>query len=79
MGEVPSRTSAWRTCLASDYPPGDAVYLVPIDGVASTEGRLRLEPTKNIQKRRTRLASEFAVETWTVNAVVQVSKGASTT
>jgi hypothetical protein len=33
------------------FPPRQAIYLVPIDGVANFEGRLRLEPTRNNQQR----------------------------
>jgi hypothetical protein len=47
------------------FPPTDAVYLVPIEAVASFEGRLRLEPTRNNQKRLIRFATEFEIEAWT--------------
>jgi hypothetical protein len=46
------------------FPPTDAVYLVPIDAVASFEGRLRLEPTRNNQKRLIRFATEFEIHRW---------------
>jgi hypothetical protein len=48
------------------FPPRDSVFLVPIDGVAEFEGRLRLDPARNNQKRKIRFASEFAIENWTV-------------
>jgi hypothetical protein len=47
------------------FPPGDQVYLVPIEGVAPFQGRLRLEPTRNNQKRGIRFASDFEIGTWT--------------
>jgi hypothetical protein len=47
------------------FPPTDQVYLVPIDGVASFEGRLRLEPTRNNQKRGIRFATDFEIGRWT--------------
>jgi hypothetical protein len=47
------------------FPPTDSVYLVPIDGVASFEGRLRLEPARNNQRKRTRLAADFEIDRWT--------------
>jgi len=46
------------------FPPDRAVYLVPIDAVAEHEGRLRLESTRNNQRRRVRLAEEFAIDRW---------------
>jgi hypothetical protein len=33
------------------FPKTTSVYLVPLDSVAPTGGRLRLEPTRNNQKR----------------------------
>ena len=47
------------------FPPGDQVYLVPIDGVAGFAGRLRLQPTLNNQRRRIRFAAEYEIERWT--------------
>jgi hypothetical protein len=46
------------------FPPNQTVYLVPIDGVANFEGRLRLEPTRNNQRRRVRMAAEFEIDRW---------------
>jgi hypothetical protein len=46
------------------FPPSSRVYLVPIDGVAAFEGRLRLEPPRNNQKRLIRFASDFEIERW---------------
>jgi PD-(D/E)XK endonuclease len=47
------------------FPPRDQVYLVPIDGVAAFGGRLRLEPTRNNQKRGIRFAADFEIDQWT--------------
>jgi hypothetical protein len=47
------------------FPPTDSVYLVPIDGVAAFEGRLRLVPARNNQKRKIRFATDFEVDRWT--------------
>lgn len=46
------------------FPSTEAVYLVPIEAVASFEGRLRLEPPRNNQKRLIRFASEFEIGKW---------------
>jgi len=46
------------------FPPTSTVYLVPIDAVAAFEGRLRLEPTRNNQRRLIRYAAEFEIDRW---------------
>jgi hypothetical protein len=46
-------------------PPRDSVYLVPLDSVGGFAGRLRLEPTRNNQKRGVRFAEEFEIGRWT--------------
>jgi hypothetical protein len=58
------------------FPPRQSVYLVPIDSVASFEGRLRLDPTLNNQRRRVRMAVDFEVERWTPEALQKVASGA---
>lgn len=57
------------------FPPNDTVYLVPV-GAFNTEGRLRLEPTRNNQRRRVRFAQEFELERWTSEALVDLVAGA---
>jgi PD-(D/E)XK endonuclease len=51
------------------FPPSKAVYLVPIDAVAESEGRLRLEPTRNNQPRRVRFAADYEIDSWTVEGL----------
>ena len=51
------------------YPPTEAVYLVPVGAVASFEGRLRLEPTRNNQRRGVRFAAGFEIERWTAESL----------
>jgi hypothetical protein len=41
------------------------VSVVPIDAVATHEGRLRLLPTRNQQRRGIRLAEDFEIGRWT--------------
>jgi hypothetical protein len=57
------------------FPPRRSVYLVPIDSVASFEGRLRLDPTLNNQRRRVRMPVDFEVERWTPEALQKVASG----
>jgi hypothetical protein len=46
------------------YPPTDQVFLIPVESVARTEGRLRIEPTRNKQRKGIRLAADFEIERW---------------
>ena len=47
------------------FPPSDQVYLAPVEALPATEGRLRLEPTRNNQKRGIRFATDFEIGRWT--------------
>jgi PD-(D/E)XK nuclease superfamily protein len=51
------------------FPPHRSVYLVPIDGVAEFEGRLRLEPPRNNQRRGIRFAADFEIDHWSLDSL----------
>jgi hypothetical protein len=51
------------------FPPTRSVYLLPIDVVAGTDARLRLEPPRNNQRRRIRHARDFEIDRWTDDAL----------
>jgi hypothetical protein len=57
------------------FPPTQGIYLIPIDAVAAFEGRLRLEPTRNNQKRRVRFADEYEIDRWSAAALQDVVAG----
>jgi hypothetical protein len=59
------------------FPPKQSVYLVPIDGVANFEGRLRLDPTRNNQRRRVRMATDFEIDRWTPEMLRKLATGVS--
>jgi len=42
--------------------PKDAIYLIPVEAVPGHLGRLRLEPTKNNQRRGVRFAADFEID-----------------
>jgi hypothetical protein len=46
------------------FPLTFGVYLVPIDAVSAFEGRLRLEPPRNNQRRLIRYAAEYEIDRW---------------
>jgi hypothetical protein len=43
----------------------DAVYLIPIGAIPRFGGRLRIEPTRNNQRRKIRMAADFEIDRWT--------------
>src|SRR6476660_7279769 len=55
-------------------PPTQAVYLVPIDAVANFEGRLRLEPARNNQRRRVRSAAAYEIGQWSLDSLQEVAR-----
>jgi hypothetical protein len=54
------------------FPPAESIYLVPIDAVTEFEGRLRLDPAKNNQRKRVRMAAGYAIDRWTPAALSEV-------
>ncbi len=58
------------------FPPRQSVYLVPIDGVAEFEGRLRLEPPRNNQRRGIRFAAEFEIGRWSLDSLRALASAA---
>jgi len=57
------------------FPPDGSVYLVPIQAVARFEGRLRLTPTRNNQRRRVREAADFEIDRWSAESLREVVRG----
>jgi hypothetical protein len=47
------------------FPPTDSVFLIPVEEIPGFAGRLRLEPTRNNQRKGIRLAADFEIRTWT--------------
>ena len=58
------------------FPPTSTVYLVPVSGITCHQVRLRLSPARNNQRRRIRLASEYELEGWTVEALCELARSA---
>lgn len=54
------------------FPPTKRVYFVPLSDVASSEGRLRLEPARNNQRRRIRMASDFESSRWSLSGLLAI-------
>jgi PD-(D/E)XK nuclease superfamily protein len=50
-------------------PLTDTVYLVPVDELATFEGRLRLQPTRNNQRCGVRMAADYEIDRWTDEAL----------
>lgn len=47
------------------FPPADKVHIVPLDEVGMGKACLRLEPTRNNQRRGIRMAVDFEIDRWT--------------
>jgi hypothetical protein len=58
-------------------PPTQSVYLVPIGAVADFEGRLRLEPTRNNQRRRVRPAADYEIDRWSLDSLQEVAQASA--
>jgi len=54
------------------FPPDGSVYLVPVAEITN-EGRLRLEPARNGQRARIRLAKDYAIDRWTPDMLARVA------
>jgi hypothetical protein len=55
------------------FAPSKSVYLVPVREVLTFQVRLRLEPTRNNQRRRVRLASDYEIDRWTFEALCDLA------
>jgi hypothetical protein len=58
------------------FPPDDAVFLIPVEEVPGFAGRLRLEPTRNNQRKGIRLAADFEIGTWTEERFARLATAA---
>jgi hypothetical protein len=58
------------------FPAARSVYLVPLDAVAGSQGRLRLEPTRNNQQKKIRFAADFGIDHWSLDRLVEVRRNA---
>jgi hypothetical protein len=59
------------------FPPNKEVYLVPVHEINAVKGWLRLEPTRNNQRRGVRFAADYQIDRWTFDGLRQVVTGAN--
>jgi PD-(D/E)XK endonuclease len=59
------------------FRPRRAVYLIPVAEVPVFFARLRIEPTRNNQRRRVRFATDYEIDRWTVAALGEVARDAT--
>ena len=50
--------------MAVHVPSLGRLFIVPVDDCPSFKGYLRLEATRNNQRRRVRLAEDYSLERW---------------
>jgi hypothetical protein len=71
-GRGPQSYAGHADIFAVYFPPQQAVYLVPLDAVAETKGRLRLVPPRNNQRRGIRLAADYEIDRWTADSLREI-------
>lgn len=54
------------------FPPSKAVFLVPVVELPGFEGRLRIERTRNNQKKGVRVAADYALERWSAEKLRRI-------
>ena len=60
------------------YPATEDLYLVPVRETAALSGTLRIEPARNNQRRRVRLAADFEFDRWTTERLCDLALVADT-
>ena len=55
------------------FAPLDAVYLFPVEEVAAHHGRLRVEPARNNQRQRVRVAADYEIDRWNERRLLALS------
>jgi hypothetical protein len=58
------------------FPPKKSVYLVPLDAVGGFRGYLRLEPTRNNQRRKVRFAADYEIDRWSLDSLREAKEKA---
>lgn len=58
-------------------PANQSVYLIPVKAMPGFKGRLRLEPTRNNQRKGVRFAADFAIERWDLDALRSIGSSAA--
>lgn len=58
------------------FPPENSVYLVPIEEMGRGKGTLRLEATRNNQRRRIRFADDYEMGRWSRDDLEALVRGA---
>lgn len=58
-------------------PANQSVYLIPVKTMPGFKGRLRLEPTRNNQRKGVRFAADFAIERWDLDALRSIGSSAA--
>ena len=71
-GRGPGRYAGLADVFGVYFPPSGAVYLVPVAEVSGLSVQLRLKPALNNQRRRVRMAAEYAIERWTLDSLLSL-------
>jgi hypothetical protein len=55
------------------FAPRQAVYLLPVDELSCYVARLRLDATRNNQRRGVRFAADYEISNWTIDALCELA------
>jgi hypothetical protein len=75
-GRGPGRYAGLADVFGAYLPPSNAIYLVPVAEVLGLSVQLRLKPALNNQRKRVRMAAEYAIERWTVDSLRELCRRA---
>lgn len=56
------------------FPPSKSVFLVPVVDIPGRRGRLRLEPARNNQRKRVRIAADYALQRWSADDLRRICR-----
>lgn len=59
------------------FPPRESVYLLPVAEVTSGAVQLRLSPARNNQRKRIRMANDYLIDRWSLEALRTVIRSSA--
>jgi PD-(D/E)XK endonuclease len=74
-GRGPRSYSGLADVFGVYFPPDGSTYLVPVQALTGFEGRLRLEPTRNNQRKGIRFAADFVLSGWSHQSLLELVPG----
>jgi hypothetical protein len=73
-GRGPGHYAGLADVFGVHFPLSGVVYLIPVAEVSGLSVQLRLKPALNNQRRRVRMAAEYAIERWTLDSLRELCR-----